>query len=136
MAFQMEGILHKVFDTEQKSERFQAREFVVESEEQYPQFIKFQLVQDKCELIENYNEGDRVKVHFDLRGREWNGKFFTNVNAWRVEAADGSSAAVSTAAVSTAASSSSNASSNNDTGQSAPASAPAAQVDFDDDIPF
>ena len=123
----MEGILHKVFDTEQKSERFQAREFVVESEEQYPQFIKFQLVQDKCELIDSYNEGDRVKVHFDLRGREWNGKFFTNVNAWRVEAAEGS--ATSAGAPATA----------KETGDSTPAvatSSPAAQVDFDDDIPF
>ena len=52
MAFQMEGVLHKVFETEQKSERFQAREFVVETQEQYPQFVKFQLVQEKCELAD------------------------------------------------------------------------------------
>ena len=55
MAFQMEGVLHKVFETEQKSERFQAREFVVETQEQYPQFVKFQLVQEKCELADSYN---------------------------------------------------------------------------------
>lgn len=127
MAFQMEGILHKVFDTEQKSERFQAREFVVESEEQYPQFIKFQLVQEKCELIESYNEGDRVKVHFDLRGREWNGKFFTNVNAWRVEPADGAVQPSSKASASNAGA---------DKSQVSSTTAPAAQVDFDDDIPF
>ena len=134
MAFQMEGVLHKVFETEQKSERFQAREFVVETQEQYPQFVKFQLVQEKCELADSYNEGDRIRVHFDLRGREWQGKYFTNLNAWRMEAADAaaatagsspqasSSAAPAPAAVTTPAST------------SKPSTT--AQPDFDDDIPF
>lgn len=63
-----------------------AREFVIEVEDgSYPQFIKFQLVQDRCGLIDDYEEGHPIKVHFDLRGREWNGKYFTNLNAWRVE---------------------------------------------------
>ena len=134
MAFQMEGVLHKVFETEQKSERFQAREFVVETQEQYPQFVKFQLVQEKCELADSYNEGDRIRVHFDLRGREWQGKYFTNLNAWRMEAADAaaatagssppasSSAAPAPAAVTTPAATST--------------SSTTAQPDFDDDIPF
>lgn len=128
MAFQVEGKLHKIFDVEQKSERFQAREFVIETEEQYPQFVKFQLVQDKCELIDAHNEGEKIKVHFDLRGREWNEKYFTNLNAWRIEAADGST--VGAAPVAAAAK------------QNAPAAAPTAtapaapQADFDDDIPF
>ena len=53
----------------------------------YPQFIKFQLTQDRCDLIGNHKEGDRIKVSFDLRGREWNEKYFTNLNAWRIDAA-------------------------------------------------
>ncbi|TXB67896.1 DUF3127 domain-containing protein [Phaeodactylibacter luteus] len=85
MSFEVEGKLHKKFDTEQKTDSFQAREFVIETEGNYPQFVKFQLVQDRCALVDPFEEGQIIKVHFDLRGREWNGKYFTNLNAWRVE---------------------------------------------------
>ncbi|MDA8979796.1 DUF3127 domain-containing protein [Chitinophagales bacterium] len=85
MALDITGRLHKVFDTEQKTESFKAREFVIETQGEYPQFVKFQLTQDRCDLIENYKEGDGLKVHFDLRGREWQGKYFTNLNAWKIE---------------------------------------------------
>lgn len=89
MAFEVNGKLHKAFDTEQKTDKFRAREFVLEVEDgQYPQLVKFQLTQDKCELLDQYNEGDDLTVHFDLRGREWNGKYFTNLNAWRLETAN------------------------------------------------
>ena len=87
MSFEIEGVLYKKFDTESKSSSFQAREFVITTEGQYPQYIKFQLTQDKCALIDPCNEGEKLKVSFDLRGREWQEKFFTNLNAWRVEKA-------------------------------------------------
>ena len=83
MALDITGRLHKVFDTEQKTESFKAREFVIETQGEYPQFVKFQLTQDRCDLIENYKEGDGLKVHVDLRGREWQVKYFTNLNAHR-----------------------------------------------------
>jgi hypothetical protein len=85
MSFEVLGKLHKKFDTESKTDTFQAREFVIEVEGNYPQLIKFQLVQDRCSLVDDYEEGDMMNVHFDLRGREWNGKYFTNLNAWRIE---------------------------------------------------
>lgn len=89
MAFEVEGKLIKKYDIESKSSSFQAREFVIEVPDgNYPQFVKFQLVQDRCALIDPMNEGDKIKVHFDLRGREWQGKYFTNLNAWRVEKVD------------------------------------------------
>ena len=88
MAFEVEGKLHRVFPTEQKTASFQAREFVLEVPDgNYPQLVKFQAVQERCTLLDNFNEGDRIKVSFDLRGREWNGKYLTNLNAWRIEAA-------------------------------------------------
>ncbi len=87
MSFEITGRLHKKFDTENKTESFQAREFVIVVDNSgYTNFIKFQLVQDKCALIDPYEEGQDIKVHFDLRGREWNEKYFTNLNAWRIEA--------------------------------------------------
>jgi len=86
MAYEMVGKLHKKFDTESKTSSFQAREFVLESlDSNYTQYIKFQLTQDRCGLIDNHNEGEQLKVYFDLRGREWNEKYFTNLNAWKVE---------------------------------------------------
>lgn len=86
MSFEVTGKLHKVFETDQKSTTFKAREFVIEVVDgNYPQFVKFQLTQDRCELIDSYAEGSDIKVHFDLRGREWQGKYFTNLNAWRIE---------------------------------------------------
>lgn len=88
MAFEVEGKLHRVFPTEQKSSSFSAREFVLEIQDgNYPQLIKFQAVQDRCALLDNFSEGDLVKVAFDLRGREWNGKYLTNLNAWRIDKA-------------------------------------------------
>ena len=76
MTFEIEGILHKIFDVESKSASFQTREFV-----------KFQLTQDKCGIIDTCQEGEKIKVSFDLRGREWQGKYFTNLNAWKVDKA-------------------------------------------------
>ena len=88
MAFEVEGKLHRIFPTEQKSASFSAREFVLEVPDgNYPQLVKFQAVQERCALLDTFSEGDRVKVSFDLRGREWNGKYLTNLNAWRIERA-------------------------------------------------
>lgn len=90
MAFEVEGKLYRKFDTEQKSASFQAREFVLEVPDgNYPQLIKFQLVQDRCNLLDVFSEGDFLKVSFDLRGREWNGKYLTNLNAWKLDRSAG-----------------------------------------------
>jgi hypothetical protein len=88
MSFEIEGKLHRKFEVENKTATFQTREFVLEvNTNNYMQYIKFQLTQDRCGVIDPFNQGDRVKVHFDLRGREWNEKYFTNLNAWKIEKA-------------------------------------------------
>lgn len=97
MAFDVTGKLHKKFPTETRGEKgFQTRDFVLEvSDGQYPQLIKFQAVQDRCAMLDTYEENEEVKVHFDLRGREWQGKYLTNLNCWRIE--KGTNASPSTA---------------------------------------
>lgn len=85
MGFEIEGIVEKIYDIEKKTETFQTREFVIRTEETYPQFIKFQTTQDKCNIVDTCSVGDKIKVYFDLRGREWQGKYFTNLNAWKLE---------------------------------------------------
>lgn len=92
MAFEISGKLHKKFDTEQKTDTFKAREFVIATEGDYPQFIKFQCTQDRCAMIDGYEEGSMIKVSFDLRGREWQGKYFTNLNAWKIAGESGNTA--------------------------------------------
>lgn len=97
MPFEIVGKLYKKFPVESKSPTFQTREFVLEVVEgNYTQLVKFQMTQDRCQLVENYNEGEEMKVHFDLSGREWQGKFFTNLTAWRLEKVSGDAAAATT----------------------------------------
>jgi hypothetical protein len=85
------GILKVKGQTQQVSEKFKKREIVVtDNSSQYPQHISFQLTQDKCSIIDNYNVGDEIKVHFNLRGREWTSpqgetKYFNSLEAWRIE---------------------------------------------------
>lgn len=89
-SFEIEGKLIRKYDSENKSQTFQTREFVIEVPDgNYPQFVKFQLTQDRCSAIDPHKEGETIKVHFDLRGREWQGKYFTNLNAWRIEKTGG-----------------------------------------------
>ena len=87
MSFEITGTLVKKYETETKGESFRVRDFVIKANDggQYDNFVKFQTTQDRTAIIDDYNEGDEIKVHFDLRGRQWQDKYFTNLNAWRVE---------------------------------------------------
>ncbi|GBL36291.1 hypothetical protein EMGBS15_18860 [Filimonas sp.] len=92
-SFETTGILKVKKDTQQVSEKFSKREFVITTDlsTQYPQYISMQLTQDKCALLDAYNEGDEIKVSFNLRGREWSGpegvRYFNSLEAWRLERA-------------------------------------------------
>jgi hypothetical protein len=85
------GILKLKTEAQQVSDKFRKREFVLtDNSSQYPQHISFQLTQDKCSLLDQYNVGDEIKVHFNLRGREWTSpkgeiKYFNTLEAWRIE---------------------------------------------------
>lgn len=69
---------------------FRKREFVVTTDEQYPQDIQLEMVQDKCDLLNGYKVGENVKVSVNLRGREWVSpqgevKYFNTIQGWRIE---------------------------------------------------
>ena len=94
MSFEITGKLISISDTQQVSERFKKREFVLELNEEingnvYTNFAKMQLVQNKCDIMDNYNEGDTIKVNFNIKGNKWerDGKvnYITNLDAWRIE---------------------------------------------------
>jgi hypothetical protein len=84
MSYSVKGKLHKKFETERKSDKLEIRDFVIKTDEQYPQYIKFQLMNDKTSQVDGFNEGQNIEVSFNLRGRESDGKFFTNLQAWKV----------------------------------------------------
>lgn len=95
----IKGKIVEIFDMKQISDKFKKREFVVEYAEnsQYPQFIKFELTQNNCELIDKFSKGEFIDVHFDLRGKPWTNKngettYFTSLTAWKLEKAEGESA--------------------------------------------
>lgn len=90
--FSMNGKLVVKNDTQQIKDTFKKREFVISDEgSQYPQEIVFQLVQDKCDLIDPFEIGDEIKVNFNIRGRRWENpktgeiRFFNSLDAWRLE---------------------------------------------------
>ena len=69
---------------------FRKRELVVTTEEQYPQDLLVEFIQDKCDILNSYNVGDSVKVDINLRGREWQSpqgeiKYFNSIQGWRIE---------------------------------------------------
>lgn len=85
------GILKVKGESQQVSEKFKKREFVItDNGSKYPQHISFQLSQDKCDIIDTYNVGDEIKVQFNLQGREWTSpkgevKYFNTLDAWKVQ---------------------------------------------------
>ena len=98
MGLETTGKLHALFDTQQVTERFRKREFVVElgDNPRYPQYVLFQLTGDRCENLDDFSVGDEVKVEFSLRGREWKSprgeiKYFNSLDVCTLERAGASS---------------------------------------------
>ena len=94
MAFEITGKIIEISPVNQISDKFKKREFVIEKKETggsavFIDYIKFQLVQDKCDLINESFMNEEVKISFNLKGNKWerDGKvnYFTNLDAWKVE---------------------------------------------------
>ena len=120
MSYELSGKIKLIQDAQTFSSGFTKREMVVTVEEgNYPQDINLEFLKDKISLLDNLSVGQQVTVGFDIRGREYNGRYFNNLVGWRIQ---GDAAAVG-----------------DDYHQSAP---PADQFDSspfdqgDDDIPF
>jgi len=94
MAFEIIGKVIDISPVNQVSDKFKKREFVIEKKETggaavFIDYIKFQLVQDKCDLINESYLNEEVKIWFNLKGNKWerDGKvnYFTNLDAWKIE---------------------------------------------------
>lgn len=87
---QVQGTVKAVMPIQQVTDSFKKREFVITTQEEYPQDILLQVTQDKCALFNDVQIGQTITAHFNLRGREWinpNGeaKYFNTLDAWRIE---------------------------------------------------
>ncbi len=125
--YEASGKIKMIGEVQSFASGFTKREFVVTTaNDKYPQDIKFDVVKDKCAMLDSFNTGDEVLVNFDIRGREYNGKYYVDLACWKLQSAaagaDSSSSAPRTAS-------------------SSPSSEPSMSDlrnddDFDDDVPF
>ncbi len=122
MSYDLTGKVKLVMDAKTISDKFTVREFVVTVEDgNYPQDIALQFVNDKVSLLDNIQTGQEVTVSFDIRGREYNGRYFNNLNAWKLQAGEAVASAPAAA------------------GEKPPVADKDVPADFDeyeDDIPF
>ena len=92
---EVKGKILEIFDTQEITATFKKREFVIEYAEnpQYPEFVKFELIQDKCAVLDDYKVDQEVNVFFHLKGRKWvvpqgQTKYFNSLQAWRITPAE------------------------------------------------
>ncbi|MFN3940967.1 MAG: DUF3127 domain-containing protein, partial [Chitinophagales bacterium] len=86
--------LIEIYNTAEISATFRKREFVIERSESnagriFTDYLKFQTIQDKCQLLDSFKIGDTVKISFNIKGTKWekDGRvsYFNNLDAWRIE---------------------------------------------------
>lgn len=88
-SFEIHGTIRKIYDVEQISDNFKKREFILETEGEHPQFLKFELTNNGVGKLQGYSEGISVLVKFNLNGRKYekNGKsnVFNSLHAWFIQ---------------------------------------------------
>ncbi len=118
MAYDLTGKIKLIQEAKTFDSGFTKREMVVIVEDgKYPQEINIEFVQDKISLLDNLQPGQEVTVTFDIRGREYNGRYFNNLQGWKIDTAGNDNAVAA--------------------GSQSPAPPIAAPAEYvDDDIPF
>ena len=122
---EIKGKVHEVSPTTQVTDTLKKRELIVEYVEnpQYPEYLKFEAIQDRCALLDNTKAGDDVEVFFNLKGRKWTDKtgkvvYFNTLQLWKVNVLSGAATTSSTPEY------------------AAPSANISAGADEDDDLPF
>ena len=87
MSLELTGTLVKFYETKSFPSGFSIQEFVVRTDERYPQEVLVQAAKEKIDVLKNFKENDVVKVKFNLRGREYNGRHFVSLDMWTMDIA-------------------------------------------------
>ena len=88
---EVQGSIKVIGEVQEISATFKKRELVVSTDEQYPQTLSIEFIQDKTDLLNKFKIGQNVKVGINLRGREWENpqtkeiKYFNSIQGWRIE---------------------------------------------------
>lgn len=97
MSMQVKGTLIQILKTEsgvsKAGKDWKKQDFVIETNEQFPKKVCFTLFGDKISLIDGISEGTEIEVFFSVESRDFNGKWYHNINAWKIEAAGAVSSA-------------------------------------------
>ena len=85
--------IHSIGETQNVTDTFSKREFIVETQEDYKQYLQLQVIKDKCDFLNNYKPGQDVKVHLNLKGRLWTNKegkeiAFNTLECWKIESTE------------------------------------------------
>lgn len=86
---EVKGTLKKIYPIKKISEKLQKRSIILQTNEQYPQTLEIELINDKCNAIDNFKVGNPIVVGINLRGREWVNpegvtKYFNSIQGWRI----------------------------------------------------
>ena len=85
---ELTGKIKLIEETQTFDSGFTKRIAVLTTNEQYPQDIKIEFVKDKCDVLNNYKVGQDVTIGINLRGNEYNNKYYVNIVGWRISASD------------------------------------------------
>ena len=85
MSYEIKGTLLEIYPEQQFASGFSKREFVVTTRDKYPQPIKLEFTKERCGQLDEFRPGDPVMVSFNLRGNEYNNRYFVNLQAWKIE---------------------------------------------------
>lgn len=95
----IKGKVHELSGVITVSDKFKKRELILEYAENptYPEYVKFEAVQDKVNLFDSFKIGDQVELFFNMRGRPWTDKtgktsYFNTLSVWRASKIEGGSA--------------------------------------------
>ena len=82
--------IHSISETQNVTDTFSKREFIVETIEDYKQYLQLQVIKDKCSVLDNYKVGQEVKVSLNIKGRLWTNKegkevAFNTLDCWKIE---------------------------------------------------
>lgn len=81
----IKGTVKVLMDVQTFDSGFTKREFVITTLEQYPQDVKLEVTQNRVELLNSIKVGQTIDVSFNIRGNEYNGRYFVNLQAWKIE---------------------------------------------------
>lgn len=85
MNYELTGKIIAIGNIQEFKNNFTKRDLIVEVPGEYPQKIKFEVVKDNCKKLDNFSTGHSINVTFDLRGNEYEGKYYTNLVACKFE---------------------------------------------------